>query len=249
MKRTNFHGLAKEDLLKMLEQVGGINVDMKDMEREIQPLLKMIGREGMSAADFFSILRISAPVAFDVWLDFLVSHLGWEIEQALEDPDFLEPFAIAKTSQGTKVDLYAISAAYTPGDEKDTLVKDLMRDIANMADPAILFFKTPMVKLVNGRWFGYYGKVLNEGVWSDFVLSPNIKGLDTVFEQARARSSVESPDAKFEDRNAEFARSISCYLSGYDLSKTNGVDLVEMAAPSGWVQFLFPSLMAPDREG
>ena len=79
----------------------------------------------------------------------------------------------------------------------------MLHDIAGLDDPAILFLE-PVGKGDQWPLVWYYGKLLNGGVWSDFVLSSNVKGLDAVFEQVRSQVSI-NPRRAFEDPQAVLA--------------------------------------------
>lgn len=250
MKHKNIDDLF-EEVLKTFGKDGRINFDSvssQDMENVLRAFLDKIGYKGVDPAEFMGRMRISFPVDYDVWFDFLKGYLDWDIYEVYENPGLLKPFGMAKTNQGTEVALYATSASHSPGDVDDKVVNDMLRSIAGIDDPAILFFKNPLFKEINGRWFGYYGKLLNGGVWSEFVLSPNVKGLDAVFEQARSKMSVESPDVRFDDPDAEFAKSISRYLVGYDPANGKVGKVFLVTTKGGWQQYMVPSGRLPNTD-
>ena len=103
MKRKNPDDFF-DQILKILSNEESIHIDISDqeMEDELRLVLGKMGYKGVDPAEFMSRMRISMPVDYAVWLGFLEGHLGWDIYEAYEDPDFLEPFGRPRPAKGPK---------------------------------------------------------------------------------------------------------------------------------------------------
>ena len=185
----------------------------EEVEEFLVDLLKRNGIE-IDGGHLMDRMRISMPIDYGVWADCLEQLLGWEILEFDADAEYLKPFGYS-TYQESKIPLYATSLGYQPGDMEDVMAIEITNTIAHESDRAVLFFKTPLVKKINGRWFGYYGKLLWDGAWQDFLLNERMKGIAAVVEQAHAAIDINCPPRDAEDPDTILATSFSSGLAGY----------------------------------
>ena len=211
--------------------------DMDDLNAMMSDLFQQAGID-VDMDNFAERLRISLPVNYAVWAGFLEEILEWPIDNYNEDAEFLEPFAYT-TFNGHQVPLYATSLSYAPGDADDLMAEYIFTQIEMKTDIAILFFKAPLVKMIGPNWFSYFGRVLQEGVWKDFLLSASMKGIDSLLAEAVTSMDLDDPNLCYIDKNYELAMSVSAYLAGYDLESDCPSEYLLIGKDDWWKSILF----------
>jgi FOG: TPR repeat, SEL1 subfamily len=200
--------------LRRLDEImeGGIG-GAADLEEAITEFLEHAGLPtDLSASPF----RIVWPLQAKLWLDLFESH-GWTMRRRRNDASGDgDQIAVTETTDGRLFKVFMSGVSYEPGDLGDTHVENVMGTITKACECAVLIFNHPRISTIRGSEHAaalYGGKILNNGIWADFVLRP-ADGIDDALRQHEKRINLLSPK-EVSEYAFEGAIKLACRISGH----------------------------------
>lgn len=168
-------GEGKINMSALFEGMGGdegMFEAMKQMFSGSPELMELLEECG-DAETFQNRMRISMPLDPSRYYNALAALTDWDLNDEQYDEEY-EPFSpsfhIDIESMGKTVPVYLFSHVATPGDSMDKLNDDVMEDVSNSVNSAIVLFKHPQTKTMGDKDFCTIGMQMHDGKWSHLLL-------------------------------------------------------------------------------
>ncbi|MEH6648618.1 MAG: hypothetical protein V7707_01185 [Motiliproteus sp.] len=191
-------------------------------------------------------LRVAKPVDPGAYFDILQS-LGWPLDESSFEQDYVtgEPSFFAESQTG-HVPVYITALAMIPEDDNDALAQAAMvqteadnRD--NMGtERLILLWSQPVVKVIDGAGYSYWGCLWQDGQWRDFLINGEMDCADRLFALNPPGQTANRPSRSQADPDHDLAKAVVIFLHGLQAQREQ-VKMATIPTPSGW-ETLLPSL-------
>jgi hypothetical protein len=176
--------------------------------------------------DVMDALRIGGseekmPVHY-LWYNVLRS-LGWQIEDAIEDPARLYPDFFARCTDGRRVPVVCEPYAYMPGDTSDKLATNAFRKLERHYPGGVMVvFAAMPFRLVNEVPYSFGGRLYDGSVWHDFALTKSMVSIDAVLDQVQSGFRFGDECAAWADTDAQLARAVAIMRAEIEPSSFSG---------------------------
>ena len=197
--------------------------------------------EGFSFDNFTNRMRISKPVEPCVWYNMLATF-GWDVDEDsyIEDYTYGEESFFVSNKNGDEIPVFITSLCRAPLDSEDDMANEVMDVVLNycetelLSDKAILFWGSPAVKKINGKFYSHFGMYFIDNNWHEFLLNEKTT-CDDMFAQHKQMKCIDEPVESLADEHHVFMAVLKMIA---DIDQDEEVDVMTVGMQSGWDSLL-----------
>lgn len=229
--------------LKEMFRAAGLGSE-RDINRVMNEFAETVLGDDMPEGGFENFaerLRISRPVDPSHWYNLLAT-MKWTIDESSYNEEYVygeDSFTLVDR-RGVDIPVYLTSLVRTPLDSTDAMANEVLKVCQEHceseigSDRCILFWGSPVMKEINGRWFAHFGMYLANDKWSEFLMNETTT-LEDVFDQKH--DDIDNPNIQYEDINRRLAMGFMCMIN--NIPEGENAPYSEVGTMSGWNYILF----------
>jgi hypothetical protein len=147
---------GEEAMLAMLHEIGNKNPELAKL------------KDITDFNDFANRMRISHPMEPGVYYDCIDNLTNWELNDTFYEEEYSylkESFHLVSSFDGVSYPVYLVSLTAVPGDSGDEIFDEIKQIIGKKGERALLLFRHPSYKELNGTTFAVIGAFYDKKRW------------------------------------------------------------------------------------
>lgn len=241
MDRDIQHGPLEDDT-----DLGALFESMPDPNsKEFADIMRRMMGDSLppdfSFDNFEDRMRLSGDVFPHAWYN-LFRHQEWDIieDSYDENAELGEPSMVAQDSGIGFVPIYLTAVVRTPYDRLDTAADLAMQAVAEdmelseLGDVALLLWKWPLAKTINGNDYCHIGMAYQEGQWRELLINIDCTSPAKLLKLNGGVADINDGCEALIDKGRALTMAILFNIHEVEPEDMDKISVTEIASASGW---------------